>query len=120
MAALALMLAPAPAPTPSATTPPPVFSLPLACTLGQTCEVQHYVDRDPGPGVRDYRCGPQSYQGHDGIDFRLPDMAAQRRGVDVLAAAAGSWPKAWALTSAPEPPWQPGYPKLIPVMSLRL
>ena len=87
IAALALMLAPTPAP--SAMAQPPVFSLPLACTPGRTCEVQHYVDRDPGPGVRDYRCGPQSYDGHNGIDFRLPDMAAQRRGVDVLAATAG-------------------------------
>ncbi len=87
LAALALTSAAAPAP--SARTSPPVFSLPLACTPGRTCEVQHYVDRDPGPGVRDYRCGPQTYEGHNGTDFRIPDMAAQRRGVDVLAAAAG-------------------------------
>ena len=68
---------------------PPRLSLPLACVVGRTCEIQHYVDRDPGPGLRDYRCGVQTYEGHSGIDFRIPDMAAQRRGVDVLAAAAG-------------------------------
>jgi murein DD-endopeptidase MepM/ murein hydrolase activator NlpD len=68
---------------------PPRLSLPLACSLGKTCEIQHYVDRDPGPGTRDYRCGPQTYDGHNGIDIRLMDMAAQRRGVNVLAAAAG-------------------------------
>jgi hypothetical protein len=67
----------------------PQLGFPLGCVLGRTCEIQHYVDRDPGPGVRDYRCGVQSYDGHNGIDIRLLDMAAQRRGVEVLAAAAG-------------------------------
>jgi murein DD-endopeptidase MepM/ murein hydrolase activator NlpD len=51
--------------------------------------VQHYVDRDPGPGALDYRCGRRTYDKHDGIDIRLLDMAAQRQGVDVIAAAAG-------------------------------
>lgn len=68
---------------------PPTFGLPLACVVGRTCEVQHYVDRDPGPGVLDYRCGHRTYQGHNGVDIRLLDMAAQRAGVDVLAAAPG-------------------------------
>lgn len=67
----------------------PALSFPLACEPGKTCEVQHYVDRDPGPGTRDYRCGLQTYDTHNGVDIRLPDMAAQRRGVAVLAAAAG-------------------------------
>jgi len=67
----------------------PLLGFPLACVVGQTCEIQHYVDREAGPGVRDYRCGAQSYEGHNGIDIRLLDMAAQRRGVNVLAAAAG-------------------------------
>jgi hypothetical protein len=74
----------------SAPPPGPKLGLPIACVLGRTCEIQHYVDRDPGPGVRDYRCATQTYEGHNGIDFRLPDMAAQRRGVNVLAAAAGT------------------------------
>lgn len=67
----------------------PKLDFPLACVIGRTCEIQHYVDRDPGPGVRDYRCGVQTYQAHNGVDIRVPDMAAQRRGVDVLAAATG-------------------------------
>jgi len=67
----------------------PRLAFPLACEIGRTCEVQHYVDRDPGPGVRDYRCQRRSYQGHNGVDIRVPDMAAQRGGVAVLAAAAG-------------------------------
>jgi len=68
---------------------PPTLHFPLACRIGQDCEVQHYVDRDPGPGARDYNCGRRTYDKHDGIDIRLLDMAEQRRGVDVLAAAAG-------------------------------
>jgi peptidase M23-like protein len=67
----------------------PALAFPVACEPGRTCEVQHYVDRDPGPGTLDYRCGLQTYEGHNGVDIRLPDMAAQRRGVAVLAAAAG-------------------------------
>ncbi len=46
--------------------------------------------REPGPGTRDYRCGLQTYEKHTGVDIRLLDMAAQRRGVNVLAAAAGT------------------------------
>jgi hypothetical protein len=67
----------------------PKLAFPLACTIGQTCEIQTYVDRDPGPGVLDYRCGRRTNNGHDGTDIRLMDMAQQRRGVDVLAAAPG-------------------------------
>jgi hypothetical protein len=67
----------------------PRLVLPLACVIGQTCEVQHYVDRDPGPGAADYRCSHRTYDKHSGVDIRLLDMAAQKRGVDVLAAAPG-------------------------------
>ena len=76
---------------PSATTAPvrPSLTFPLACDVGRTCEIQHYVDRDPGAGVKDYRCGTMTYAAHNGVDFRLPDMTAQRRGVAVLAAAPG-------------------------------
>ena len=83
---LAAVLAPTARPAPGGA---PVLAFPLACEPGRTCEVQHYVDRDPGPGTRDYRCGPQTYEKHNGIDIRLLDMAAARRGVAVLAAAAG-------------------------------
>lgn len=67
----------------------PKFALPLACVIGRSCEVQHYVDRDPGPGALDWRCGHRTYQGHNGVDIRIKDMVAERAGVDVLAAAAG-------------------------------
>jgi hypothetical protein len=67
----------------------PRLALPIACVPGRTCEIQNYVDRDPGPGAKDYRCGARTYEAHSGLDIRLPDMAAQKAGVDVLAAADG-------------------------------
>lgn len=68
---------------------PPKLAFPLACQIGRTCEVQNYVDRAPGPAALDYHCGHRTYQGHNGVDIRLLDMAQQRAGVAVLAAAAG-------------------------------
>jgi murein DD-endopeptidase MepM/ murein hydrolase activator NlpD len=66
-----------------------VLDLPLQCALGTTCAIQQYVDHDPSPAARDYQCGTLSYDGHNGTDFRLPTLAAQRAGVNVLAAANG-------------------------------
>jgi hypothetical protein len=63
--------------------------LPIACVIGQTCQIQNYVDRDEGPAAADYRCGTRTYEAHGGVDFRLADMRAQQTGVAVLAAADG-------------------------------
>jgi len=73
----------------SASAEPLELAFPVACEIGKTCFVQNYVDHDAGPGVRDYMCGTLTYDGHDGTDIRLPTIAAQRQGVDVLAAADG-------------------------------
>src|SRR5262245_17608090 len=62
---------------------------PIDCEIGRTCFIQNYVDHDASPDVRDYRCGTLTYNGHNGTDFRLPTVAAQRSGVNVLAAADG-------------------------------
>ncbi|AOZ68777.1 hypothetical protein LPB142_05150 [Rhodobacter xanthinilyticus] len=71
----------------------PAFALtlaqPVGCTLGDGCYIQHFVDRDAGPGVIDHACGNASYDAHDGTDFALPTMAAMLAGVPVLAAAPG-------------------------------
>ena len=85
LAALSLLLL-----LPGAETPPPLLTLPLACSPARDCFIQQGFDHDPGPGARDYRCGSRTYDGHDGIDIRLPTLAAQARGVAVLAAAAGT------------------------------
>ncbi|MCR5877531.1 M23 family metallopeptidase [Phenylobacterium sp. J367] len=65
------------------------MAMPIACEVGRTCEVQNYLDLDPGPGVKDYRCAGATYDKHTGVDIRILDIAAQRRGVDVLAVAPG-------------------------------
>lgn len=62
------------------------FGLPIACDLGQTCFVQQYADRDPTAGIKDYACGVQTYDGHDGIDIRVRDTSVT---ADVIAAADG-------------------------------
>lgn len=63
--------------------------LPVACEIGRSCAVQHYVDHVADPGAGDYRCGSLTYDGHDGTDIRVPNLAAMRAGVDVVAAADG-------------------------------
>ena len=68
----------------------PSFGLPIRCSLGTDCWVQNYVDHDSGPGAADFTCGHLTYDGHNGTDIRLADYAAMRRGVPVLAAAAGT------------------------------
>ncbi|WP_456389842.1 M23 family metallopeptidase [Profundibacter sp.] len=65
------------------------LSLPIDCTLGHSCFVQQFVDRDAGPDHSDYSCGRLSYDGHKGTDFALPSLATMQAGVDVLSAAAG-------------------------------
>ncbi|QRM29678.1 M23 family metallopeptidase [Microvirga sp. VF16] len=63
--------------------------LPVVCEIGRTCFIQKYVDHDPSPAMRDYQCGAVGEDGHDGTDIRLPNMLAQKTGIDVVAAADG-------------------------------
>ncbi|WP_246562847.1 M23 family metallopeptidase [Bradyrhizobium liaoningense] len=65
------------------------LALPIACELGRTCYIQNYTDLDPSPSARDYKCGTLTYDNHNGTDFRLPSLAAQKTGVEVRAAAGG-------------------------------
>lgn len=65
------------------------FELPIDCRVGDVCVVQNYADANPASGAADDpRCGPLTYDGHDGIDIRAPALVTQR-GVAVLAPAAG-------------------------------
>lgn len=68
---------------------PITLELPVGCELGKTCFIQQYFDHDRGPGALDYSCGIMSYDGHDGVDIRVPTLAAMRVGVAVRAAAPG-------------------------------
>ena len=65
------------------------LGLPIDCDVGRNCVIQHYVDHDSSSKAADYRCGTLTYDGHNGTDFRLPNLAALRTGVSVLAAANG-------------------------------
>jgi murein DD-endopeptidase MepM/ murein hydrolase activator NlpD len=67
----------------------PQFAQPIDCTLGKDCFIFHYFDRDPSPAAVDFGCGRQTYNGHDGIDFGIPDETAMAKGVAVTASAAG-------------------------------
>lgn len=67
----------------------PSLDLPIRCTPEKDCWVANYVDVDPSKGYRDYRCGPQTYDGHRGTDIAIRDLAAMREGVPVVAAAPG-------------------------------
>ncbi len=69
---------------------PPELELPVDCEMGRDCFIQYYVDRDAGPRAADYRCGALSYDGHKGTDIRVRNLPAMRRGIVVLAAAAGT------------------------------
>ena len=65
------------------------LGMPIACEPGRTCYIQNYLDADPSASARDFKCGTRTYDGHNGTDFRLPSMASQRAGVEVLASASG-------------------------------
>jgi len=62
---------------------------PVRCTLDVDCYIQNYVDRDETTEVADYTCGTQTYDKHNGTDIRLANLAAMRKGFDVLSPAEG-------------------------------
>jgi len=49
----------------------------------------HYVDIDPSPAERDFACGRQTYDGHDGTDFAIANEKIMAAGVAVVSIAAG-------------------------------
>jgi murein DD-endopeptidase MepM/ murein hydrolase activator NlpD len=62
---------------------------PQAGTIGQDLYVTNFVDLDDGPGVRDYACDGQTYDGHTGIDSIIRSFREVRIGVPVFAALDG-------------------------------
>lgn len=65
------------------------FGLPIECNLDQDCFILLYSDRDPSPKAVDFGCGRQTYDGHKGTDFAIPDEKIMARGVPVEAVAPG-------------------------------
>ena len=49
----------------------------------------NFVDLDPGPGIRDFECGTQTYDGHTGTDSVIRSFREMDIGVPVFAALAG-------------------------------
>ena len=88
LASVLLILAPAVG-AEEASPPGGGFGLPVDCAMGSLCTIQNYVDYDPGKGWKDHTCGSLSYDGHRGIDFRVPTEIEMRAGVAVVAAADG-------------------------------
>jgi len=66
-----------------------LHALPLGCEPGKDCWVVNHVDMAAGREARDYTCGPQTYDGHDGTDIAITG-ARMRAGVPVLASAPGT------------------------------
>jgi murein DD-endopeptidase MepM/ murein hydrolase activator NlpD len=66
------------------------LGLPVSCVYGKTCWITKHVDHDLGPGVRDFACGRLADDTHNGVDFALRDEVEMAKGVEVLAAAAGT------------------------------
>ncbi|NEN91680.1 MAG: M23 family metallopeptidase [Okeania sp. SIO3H1] len=65
------------------------FDLPVKCNLDKDCFILLYSDRDPSPNAVDFGCGRQTYDGHKGTDFAIPDEKTMARGVPVAAVAPG-------------------------------
>ncbi|NEQ71682.1 MAG: M23 family metallopeptidase [Okeania sp. SIO2C9] len=65
------------------------FGLPVKCNLDKDCFILLYSDRDPSPKAVDFGCGRQTYDGHKGTDFAIPDEKTMTRGVPVEAVAPG-------------------------------
>lgn len=62
---------------------------PQAGLLWRDLYVNNFVDLDPGPGLRDFACGTQTYDGHTGIDSDLRSFREMDLGVPVFAALDG-------------------------------
>jgi len=62
---------------------------PQAGILWQDLYPANFVDLDSGPGVRDFACGAQTYDGHTGIDTNIRSFREMDIGVPVFAALDG-------------------------------
>ncbi len=62
---------------------------PQAGILWQDLYPANFVDLDPGPGIRDFNCGTQTYDGHTGTDSTIRSFREMDIGVPVFAALEG-------------------------------
>ena len=74
----------------AADAPPPLLPFyPQAGIIGQDLYFTNHVDVDPGPGVRDFACGSDTYDGHSGQDSGIRSFREVELGVPVFAALDG-------------------------------
>jgi murein DD-endopeptidase MepM/ murein hydrolase activator NlpD len=74
----------------AADAPPPLLTFyPQAGTIGQDLFVSNHVDLHDGPGVRDYACADDTYDGHSGQDTGIRSFREVAIGVPVYAALDG-------------------------------
>ncbi len=71
-----------------------ILTSPIDCSLGDDCYIQQYVDHTDGKGASDFQCSSLSYNRHKGTDFALRTLRQMRQGVNVMASAAGTVPRA--------------------------
>jgi hypothetical protein len=62
---------------------------PQAGILWRDLYPTNFVDLDPGPGLRDYACGTQTYDGHTGTDTTVRSFREMDIGVPIFAALDG-------------------------------
>src|SRR5262245_40058831 len=62
---------------------------PQAGVTGKDLYISNHVDLDAGPGVRDFACGTQTYDGHTGQDSIIRSFREMDIGVPVFAALDG-------------------------------
>ncbi len=74
----------------AADAPPPLLSFyPQAGTLGEDLFVANHVDLLDGPGIRDFACSDDTYDGHSGQDTGIRSFREVAIGVPVFAALDG-------------------------------
>ena len=88
--ALAAVVLLAGAGTAAADAPPPLLGFyPQAGTLGQDLFVSNHVDLQDGPGILDFACSDDTYDGHSGQDTGIRSFREVAIGVPVFAALEG-------------------------------
>jgi hypothetical protein len=87
VAGLLAGVAPGAAGAPSAV--PDMTFYPQAGILWRDLYVNNFVDLDPGPGLLDYACGTQTYDGHTGIDSEIRSFREVEIGVPIFAVLDG-------------------------------
>jgi murein DD-endopeptidase MepM/ murein hydrolase activator NlpD len=74
----------------ASSTPRPYPFFPMAGHLDEDRIHVNFVDLNTGSGILDYRCSALSYNGHQGIDTDIRQLAHQEMGVPVFAALDGT------------------------------